>query len=128
MIDIAYDRRTKTDPYVLYKQKDTEAYLRHEKVPSVRFYGEDYVDYSQSSEIKEVSQSQAQTLTIRFWLIGKAVQPEEGDLIRALKDGTLWKINNIVITDDGQMKEHSLRPRTYYIASLMRTRGNSNER
>lgn len=126
MIDIPYDRRTKTDPYVLYKQADYQAYLRHENVPSFRFYAEDQVNYSESNFSQEISSTRIQNLTISFWLYSSsAIKPEENDYIKSLKDGTVWRIDSLVVDDDGRMKEHSLRPRTYYSASLQRAVGDS---
>ena len=124
MVDIPYDRRTKTDPYVLYKQSDFKAYLRHEKVPSFRFYGEDHVDYSETNQTQDISSTRVQSLTISFWLYSSEnIKPEQDDYIKSLKDGTIWRIDNLIVSDDGIMKEHSMRPRTYYIAALTRAVG-----
>lgn len=120
MIDINMDCRTMHDRYVLFKRKeDITAYRVHEYVPSCnRFCAEDYIDYSTGTiENCSVSHLDTHKLSIKT---NAFLDFKNDDYVYDIKNELIWRIESIVIADDGNMKEYSLRPRKNTIINLVR--------
>ena len=119
MIDISGDNRKKTDYYFHFKKKeDVNSYIIHETVPGPRFKAEDYIDYATGNiEHNAVSHHDTHKLSIRTIAM---IEIKNNDFFFDIKYRIVWRLDSIGVSDDGQMKELSLRPRKETILNLVR--------
>lgn len=120
MIDIGYDDREMTDAYLLFKKReDVDKYLYHEKTPIARFRACDHIDFhtEETTFGGSIFHRDLERLTIRTNAI---LDFSRDDWILDLKANIIWRITNLTLADDGQMKELSLRPRKITYLELMR--------
>lgn len=117
---IAYDNRLLTDPYLLFSQDANEhSFLKHEKTPKCKFYACDYVNNRRFNQMYSgVNNVNSQSLTIKA-----SISPEfevfNNDKVLSLTDNKWWKITNVEVLDDGQMKYNSTKARQYLILTLV---------
>lgn len=119
VIDITSDNRTKHDTYLLYEKiDDVESFIDHKITPVGRFKAEDHIDYTTSSEEHNgVSHRDAHKLTIKTYA---QLDFSNNECVYDVKYGITWRIESFTISDDGQMKEFSLRPRKQTYLNLVR--------
>ena len=110
----------KFDTYRKIARENIQEYLKHEIVPSIKFYAEDHIDFQTSmSENGITNHLYLETLSIKTNAI---IDFKDGDLILDCKSDTKWIIQDggIVVADDGTAKKHSLRPRKATYLKLIR--------
>lgn len=120
MIDIGYDNRELVDLYLLFSTKeDIEKYKAHEIKPKARFRAADYVDYHTEGRANSTGTTKKdfERLTIKT---AAMLDFNRDDWIYDLKYKQAWRVVEITVMDDGQMKEFSLRPRKITILELIR--------
>ena len=119
MIDIPKSNRTRHDLYLLFKRnEDVKEYLENHITPSARFKAEDFIDYETGMiEHNNTSHLMTRSLTI---ITSANIDFIENDYIYDVKYKLTWRVQKVVVSDDGQMKEYSLRPRKDTILTLIR--------
>lgn len=116
MIDIGYGNRTKHDIYRLIKRTDNQELRDYELEKGTKFKAEDFIDYqTDSMDLNGVSHIDRDTLTIET---AAMLDFQNDDIVYDVKYDIKWRIVNVQIADDGQMKEYSLRPRKLTRLSL----------
>lgn len=120
MIDIPKDNRTRHDTYLLFKKKDdVTEFLDNRIIPeNARFKAEDYIDFSTGMvEHNNTSHVSIKNLAI---ITSANLEFQDNDFVYDVKYKLTWRVQKIGVSDDGQMKEYSLRPRKDTILYLTR--------
>lgn len=119
MISVGYGRKLYSDWYYKFERDtDVKEYLEHDLTPSTRFNAKDYIDFQTSEmDLAGVTHNDRQNLTIETPVM---LDFQNGDIIYDIKNAIKWRVTNVVIADDGQMKENSLRPRKLTRLTLVR--------
>ncbi len=121
MLVIGHGTKGYPDSYIRFKRiEDIKSYLAHSSVASARFRAKDFVNFQTSeSEINGVSHNDRQNLTIETPAM---IDFNDNDIIYDLKYQLTWRIapGGVVVADDGQMKENSMRPRKLSRLTLIR--------
>lgn len=119
MIDVTYGNKYTYDLYLLYKHReDVKSSVLYELNPDARFKACDYVDFkTEMVEHNGVSHIDNAKISIKTYAF---LNFANYDYVYDVKYHIMWKIENFSITDDVQMKEHSMRPRKITIINLIR--------
>lgn len=115
---LGYGKFSFTDYYLHYKKKYYDDCLVHEIKPDGnRFYAKDYVDFREQNVQEQVSLRGQKFLTI---MTPTMYDFEVDDYVINFKTKEKWRVNSVTISDDGQMKRYSSRPRKVTILELVR--------
>ena len=119
MIAIGYGYKGYPDSYICFKRiEDVKEYLAHNTDATARFRAKDFVDFQTSeSELNGVSHNDRNNLTIETPC---TLSFENNDLLYDVKYKLTWRVTNVQIVDDNQMKENSMRPRKLTHLTLIR--------
>lgn len=119
MLIVGHGIKGYPDSYIQFKRlDDVKDYLAHSTTASSRFRAKDFVDFQTSElELNGVSHNDRQNLTIETPAI---LDFNNNDYIYDLKYKLTWRVTNVQIVDDGQMKENSMRPRKLTRLTLIR--------
>ena len=119
MLVVGHGTKGYPDSYIRFKRiEDIKSYLAHSSVASARFRAKDFVDFQTSElELNGVSHNDRQNLTIETPAM---IEFTNNDYIYDLKYKLAWRVTNVQIVDDGQMKENSMRPRKLSRLTLIR--------
>lgn len=119
MLVVGHGTKGYPDIYIRFKRlEDIKSYLAHSSVASARFRAKDFVDFQTSElELNGVSHNDRQNLTIETPAM---IEFTDNDYIYDLKYKLTWRVTNVQIVDDGQMKENSMRPRKLSRLTLIR--------
>lgn len=120
MIDIPKDNRNRHDIYLLFKRnEDVKKFLENKTIPeNARFKAEDYID-AETGEIEHNNTSHLSTRLLTI-ITSATLDFNDNDYVYDVKYKLIWRIQKAIVSDDGQMKEYSLRPRKDTIISLIR--------
>lgn len=118
LIDIQYDSRQLPDTYQLYKKADIDEYITRDQAPFIRFRARDEINFQQQATATAQEYRNTESLTIRALILNSKVEVEVDDFVYDVKEKIMWRISNIMVDDDNQMKEYSRRPRKFYILTL----------
>ena len=109
-MQLGYSNSDMTDPYIVFATDDEcRDYLEYNINNGVRFYAKDSIDFQTFNEVHGgVVNNPLNRLTIET---NAMVTIKNDYLIVSLKDKSVWRVDYIVIKDDGRMKRNSMRPR-----------------
>ena len=119
MLVVGHGIKGYPDSYIRFERlEDTKEYVAHSTTASARFKAKDFIDYQTSElELNGVSHNNRHNLTIET---PSMIDFKNDDIIRDLKYHIDWRVTNVQIVDDGQMKENSMRPRKLTRLTLIR--------
>ena len=119
MVTIAYGTKEYPDKYVYFKRMEqVKAYIQNEIREADRFRARDFIDFQTSDlDLNGVTHNKRENLTIETPAV---LDFTNDDLIYDVKYQITWRVVNVQVVDDGQMKENSMRPRKLTRLTLVR--------